>query len=215
MARIFIIRHGKTKWNIEGRLQGAENDSPLLENNVKDCKELAEYLSKYDFAKIYSSPLKRAVDTAEMVVSHFEESKKVEINEAFREVGFGKWEGMTKSELKSRDGDLFKRFAARKYGAEFEELGMEDFTIAGKRFADGIKKCFEELGEDENALIFSHGAIIHLGIKTLTGNMNMTGVDNLSSTIIKPTADGRYLIESYNQTAYIKDRTGFTQSVSM
>ena len=91
MARIFIIRHGKTKWNTEGRLQGAENDSPLLENNVKDCKELAEYLSKYDFAKIYSSPLKRAVDTAEMVVSHFEESKKVEINEAFREVGFGKW----------------------------------------------------------------------------------------------------------------------------
>ncbi len=215
MSRIFIVRHGKTKWNTEGRLQGAENDSPLLENNVKDCKELAEYLNKYDFAKVYSSPLKRALDTAEMVTSHFDKKIDVEVSEAFREVGFGEWEGKTKKELLEEDKDLFDRFRARKFGADFEALGMEDFALAGERFADGVKKCFEELAEDENAVIFSHGAIIHLGIKALTGNMNMTGVDNLSSTIIKPSADGRYLIESYNQTAYIKDRTGFTQNVSL
>lgn len=64
MRRLFIIRHGKTQWNLAHRLQGAGADSSLLTNDPQPFQQLAGYLDQYAFAAAYTSPLTRAYDTA-------------------------------------------------------------------------------------------------------------------------------------------------------
>jgi broad specificity phosphatase PhoE len=66
MGNIYIIRHGRTEWNINGRLQGRLN-SPLLEASIPVIKAIAAFLSDKQIEKVYTSPLKRSVETAQMI----------------------------------------------------------------------------------------------------------------------------------------------------
>src|SRR3712207_5744364 len=66
--KLYFVRHGKTLWNLEGRFQGANGDSPLLESSKDDLRQLARELRDISFDAIYSSDLKRAADTASVIV---------------------------------------------------------------------------------------------------------------------------------------------------
>ena len=65
-VKLFLIRHGQTIWNVEGRYQGSK-DTELTSVGVRQAKLAAKYLSKVNFSKIYSSPLKRALSTANII----------------------------------------------------------------------------------------------------------------------------------------------------
>ncbi|WP_054677275.1 histidine phosphatase family protein [Lacticaseibacillus sharpeae] len=69
MQRIFIIRHGKTEWNLAKRLQGAGADSPLRTDYAQQYADLARYLNQYSYAAAYSSPLLRARQTGEIILA--------------------------------------------------------------------------------------------------------------------------------------------------
>lgn len=56
--KLYFVRHGKTLWNLEGRFQGANGDSPLLESSKDDLRQLARELWDISFDAIYSSDLK-------------------------------------------------------------------------------------------------------------------------------------------------------------
>lgn len=56
--KLYFVRHGKTLWNLEGRFQGANGDSPLLESSKDDLRQLARELQDISFDAIYSSDLK-------------------------------------------------------------------------------------------------------------------------------------------------------------
>ncbi|HGA1572744.1 TPA: histidine phosphatase family protein, partial [Streptococcus agalactiae] len=47
--KFYLVRHGKTQWNLEGRFQGANGDSPLLEEAIEELEELGQYLSSIHF----------------------------------------------------------------------------------------------------------------------------------------------------------------------
>ena len=47
--KLYFVRHGKTEWNLEGRLQGAKGDSPLLKESIEQVRELGHYLSDTHF----------------------------------------------------------------------------------------------------------------------------------------------------------------------
>ena len=53
--KLYFVRHGKTEWNLEGRLQGAKGDSPLLKESVEQVRELGHYLSDTHFDLVFSS----------------------------------------------------------------------------------------------------------------------------------------------------------------
>ncbi len=63
--KLYFIRHGKTKWNLESRYQGAGGDSELLPESFNEIKDLAQFLNKTTFSHAYASPIKRARVTAE------------------------------------------------------------------------------------------------------------------------------------------------------
>ena len=62
--RIYLIRHGQTDWNIQGKIQGS-HDIPLNETGLRQAKLLAAGMESRPVKKIFSSTLKRAMATAE------------------------------------------------------------------------------------------------------------------------------------------------------
>lgn len=89
--RLYLIRHGETVWNTEGRLQG-KADIELNENGIRLAKVTGEAMKDIHFDLAITSPLKRARQTAELVLGE----RKVPILEDSRieEITFGVWEGL-------------------------------------------------------------------------------------------------------------------------
>ena len=89
--KLYIIRHGETPWNAEGRLQG-QTDIPLNENGIRLAKITGEALKDVPFDLAISSPLKRARQTADLVLA----GRKIPVLEDARieELSFGSWEGL-------------------------------------------------------------------------------------------------------------------------
>ena len=76
MTDIYLVRHGESEWNREGRIQGQFN-SPLTEFGVAQAKAISSFLSdhlSYDQIQIYSSPLGRAQQTAEIIAEGINQS---------------------------------------------------------------------------------------------------------------------------------------------
>ena len=88
--KFYIIRHGQTNWNKEGRIQG-KTDIELNEEGIKQAEEAKRILKDYPIDMIVSSTLKRARKTAEII----NEAKNVPImfDKALEERGFGDFEG--------------------------------------------------------------------------------------------------------------------------
>lgn len=66
---IYIVRHGQTDWNLEGRTQG-HSDIPLNVTGINQAKIIKEKLKDIEFDKVFSSPLKRAYETASIITNN-------------------------------------------------------------------------------------------------------------------------------------------------
>ena len=98
---IFLIRHGQTQFNREGRLQG-RLDSELTQLGVEQARRMGRILRDFveDPAawRIASSPLRRAQHTAEIVREETGLGRPIELDERIAEVSGGEWEGLTRDE---------------------------------------------------------------------------------------------------------------------
>src|SRR5687768_8927226 len=96
VLRLYLVRHGVTVWNTEGRLQG-QTDTPLAPEGIEQAHKLAARLSLEKVDAVWSSDLQRAYKTAEIIaMSH---GLEVTVSPVLREAGFGLWEGLTESEI--------------------------------------------------------------------------------------------------------------------
>ena len=124
MTTILLARHGETDWNREGRFQG-HADPPLNATGRAQAAELAKRLERTAIGAVYSSPLKRALETAG-VVAAAHGLQAVEL-EALREVDVGSWEGLTRAEIESRFPEQFARWLDYDQGWEdgesYEQMG--------------------------------------------------------------------------------------------
>ena len=96
---IVLVRHGETDWNRERRYQG-HADTPLNEAGRAQAAELADTLRGEGLGTVYTSPLRRASETAAIVAARLELD--VRPLEALREIHVGDWEGLTVDEVKQR-----------------------------------------------------------------------------------------------------------------
>ncbi len=107
--RIILARHGETNWNKEGRIQGL-SDLELNDTGRTQAEELAKALQKEKVAIIYSSPLKRARDTAQ-AINQFHNVELLS-HDGLREIDAGEVDGLTYAELQTYYGDFFKKWMA-------------------------------------------------------------------------------------------------------
>ncbi|MGQ9569112.1 MAG: histidine phosphatase family protein [Anaerolineae bacterium] len=103
-TQVILIRHGQTDWNVEPRFRGLA-DIPLNEAGVAQAEALARRLASEPIAAIYTSPLRRALHTAEIIARPH--GLPVEKVPAFTSADYGEWEGMLVSEVARQHPDLF------------------------------------------------------------------------------------------------------------
>lgn len=153
--KLIFIRHGQTDWNIQGRIQGSY-DSELNDTGIKQAMNLSEKLLSlnYKFSKIYSSPQKRALKTAE-ILSKSSNIDYVSVND-LQEMNMGKWEGLSWKEVEEnypneyREWHLNRRYTKTPDGESYEDMLQ--------RVLKSIDKIIDENNED--VVIVSHSAVI-------------------------------------------------------
>jgi broad specificity phosphatase PhoE len=104
MTKLFLVRHGETKWNREGKYTG-QTDIPLNKTGKKQAKNAARYLASIQPDVIFSSDLVRALETAQII----NQLVKIPIktDDRLREINQGDWEGMHIDEIKGKFHGLF------------------------------------------------------------------------------------------------------------
>ena len=95
--KLILVRHGETYWNDERRVQGGDSDIELNDTGLEQARKLAAFLENEPITAILSSPLQRAIATAEVIASHHR--LPVEVDQGLRELKVGELEGMSVSNL--------------------------------------------------------------------------------------------------------------------
>lgn len=152
--KIFITRHAQTIWNLDKRMQGCQ-DSPLTQKGIANAKKLGKSLENIDFDLIYCSPLKRAVDSANYIRG--DKNTNIILDENFKEMNYGKWEGMTVNEINEKYSLEYHNFINNP--EKFTPLGGESYDSVINRVKKGLFNIIKK-HEGENILIVTHTAII-------------------------------------------------------
>lgn len=153
---IYIVRHGETLWNREKRLQGSA-DIALSSYGRELAIETGKQLSDISFDRVFSSPLKRAYETACLIRPM--QAEEIITDDRLRELNFGVYEGRTMQELKEDPAGYFQYFfdAPEKYRAPEQGESLETLCL---RAADFLTTAIEPLAAVCNRImIVAHGAI--------------------------------------------------------
>lgn len=151
MGSIIFLRHGQAKNNTERILAGRTPGVPLTEEGVEQSEKAAKFLEEMNISTIYSSPIERAKNTAEIVGKHI--SIDVKIDDRLIELDMGKFTGKPYDEIFSSHGNVFMKF----YRGELEiaHNGVETFEQVKKRIRDMVDHVIDN-HPDENVVLVTH-----------------------------------------------------------
>lgn len=201
MTRIYLVRHGETTWNAEGRWQGTL-DIPLGEVGHQQAQALAKHLKDRPIAAIYSSDLSRARDTAEPLSRA--KGLEIQTDARLRELDFGVFQGLTHDEIRA------------KYPEEERELFVDylDFVLPEGESRRAVQARVYEMWQEvvrrhpnSEVVVMSHGGPVRLLLLKLFDDqverMLKVPLPNVSVTTI--TAEGDKLeLEGLGETTHLK-----------
>ena len=153
--KLILVRHGETYWNEERRVQGGGSDTELSDIGVNQVRKLAAFLKNESITAIISSPLQRAIRTAEAIASYHQLS--VEIDAGLEELGVGELEGVSLSSLST----TFSQFLMRWWQGDGSERlpGGESLIELQKRAWLAIEHLLAR-HEDGAIVVVSHYFVI-------------------------------------------------------
>jgi len=106
MTRIVLVRHGQTEWNRFERFRGRA-DVPLDADGLAQAEATAARIEReYQVAAVYSSPLSRALRTAEAIARRF--SLGVQTHAGLLDIDYGAWQGLTPDDVRQRQPELLE-----------------------------------------------------------------------------------------------------------
>ncbi|AOR24701.1 histidine phosphatase family protein [Clostridium taeniosporum] len=152
MMTLFLTRHGETEWNIDRKLQGSQ-DSPLTERGLRQARSLRDRLKNEKIDVIYSSPTKRALDTAKIIAEA--NNTPIVTCDEFKEIGFGEYEGKYIKDLPIIGEN---NFLEEMFCGNHEIKGTNGETLLDvKNRSFKMLESILEKESDKNILIVTHG----------------------------------------------------------
>ena len=198
---IYLVRHGQTKWNKGGVFRG-HKDIPLDNKGFKQAKQVAEYLKNKQIKKIFSSPLSRATQTAEVIAN--KTGVNIEIKENFIDLNFGKWEGHEIDWVANNDPHNYHLYKNEPEKAIFPD--GESLTNCLERSYRAFYNLVEEYQDD--IIIVTHRVIIKLlliGVLGLSLNAFwQLHIDTCSTTELTQKSM-HFVIRKMNNTCHLDD----------
>ncbi len=200
MIQIILVRHGETEWNVKGVFRG-RIDIELNETGIKQAQLLVEYLSNLKIDAIYSSPLKRAVKTAEMIASYHK--LPVEITPGLIDFNYGEWQGLPRQEVKDKYKELYAEWIKNPH--RVKTPSGETLDDVRKRAMDMVNDVIAKY-EDTVALV-SHRVVNKVLICALLGLDNShfwnIKLDTCGTTTFAYENE-RFILIKHNDTSYLK-----------
>lgn len=138
---LYILRHGQTDYNLMGKFQG-QVDILLNEEGINQAKETAKELSTIQFNKVFSSPLKRAIQTAE-----FATKAEIIIDNRIIERSFGLLEG---------------KESVTDYEEKIEEYQIETIENLKQRVYSFLDEILQKYYYCDNILIATHACVARM-----------------------------------------------------
>jgi len=163
LSRLLLVRHGNTKGNSAERLWG-HTDIELSALGIKQAERLRDRLAAEKIDAIYTSELRRASATAEIIASRHQ--TKVTICPELKEINFGQVEGLTFQEISHLYPELARAWPTRDLTFQFP--GGESVGDLNNRVVKFLKRL-EKHAPEETILIVAHSGILRLLICHLLG----------------------------------------------
>jgi broad specificity phosphatase PhoE len=161
--RLFVVRHGVTDWARERRFAGWR-DIPLSEAGRRQCEAVAQALEPTAPAGVWASPLERARVSAEIIAKPHRLG--VTLEPAFREMGFGQWEGLTREEVAARFPREWETW--RTAPERFTAPGGEALAAVAERVARALDEL-RAAHEGGPALLVTHAVVSRLLVLAALG----------------------------------------------
>ena len=152
---ICVVRHGETDWNITGVLQGSL-DVPINERGRVQACELAQAFTDSGFACVYTSPLIRALETAEIIAALLRLPPPSR-HDGLKERNFGIIQGIPKAELAELNPSLLEHIVKRNPDTRFEQ--GESMDDCATRVLDGVRDIARQR-PGERVLAVTHGWVM-------------------------------------------------------
>ena len=199
MTEIIIARHGQTEWNV-GEVFRGRIDIALDETGVKQAELLAEYLSGREIDAIYSSPLKRALKTAEAIARHH--NIEVEVVPGLIDFNFGKWQGLPHEEVKEKYKELYAEWTQNPHQVKMPD--GESLNDVRKRAVGVVDEVIAR--HKDTAVLVAHRVVNKVLICALLGLDNSHFWDIKQDTCGITTfvyENGRFILAEHNNTSYL------------
>ena len=195
-----LLRHGQTPMSVQKRYAG-RTDAPLTDTGVRQAVAAAKRLAPAGIAAIVTSPLQRAVRTAEEVAAAT--GVPVLADDGFRETDFGAWEGLTFAEVRERWPSEVTRWLA---DPDVAPPGGESFAAVSERVTAAMHRVLAGR-EGQTVLVVSHVT----PIKTLVAAALLAPppalyrmhLDVAALCVIDWYPDGPAVLRSFNDTAHL------------
>ena len=155
MALLVLIRHGQSTWNKENRFTGWI-DVPLSEEGIKEAKKVAKKIKHISFDVSYTSVLKRAIQTLQIILKENNWKIEVKKDKALNERMYGDLQGKNKDEIKKIYGE--KQFLLWRRSYDVAPPNGESLKDTAARVIPYFKKyILKDLKKNKNVLIVAHG----------------------------------------------------------
>jgi len=201
MTKLILARHGETVWNIEKIYRG-RTDVNLDEVGIKQAELLGKYLSNWELEAIYSSPLRRALDTAD-IIAHYQRIG-VHIVEGLIDFDYGEWQSLPEQEVK------------RLYPALLNEWHHNPHNVVmpgGESLEDVSKRAIEVVNDvlskyQGSVVLVSHRVVNKVLICSLLGldNSYFWNIkQDVGGITIFNYVDGRFVLTRHNDASHLRE----------
>ena len=162
MRYIYLMRHANPGYAEDPRRCLGNTDVCISDYGEKKIKQSREFIHRFDWKKVYTSPMKRCIQTGECLGIKKDE---MEIRRNLREMEAGIWENLTFTEIKERYPELYE--ARGQQIGTFAVEGAESFEQAGERF----EKCIDAIRKEteKDMLVIAHAGVIRAFLCRMTG----------------------------------------------
>lgn len=198
-TKLILWRHGQTDWNLDNKFQG-QADIELNTLGQRQAQISASQLREMNPSAIYSSPLKRAQQTAAKLAMLT--AQQVVVVDDLVEVNVGSWAGLTFDEVAAQDAEFVR---ARDAGEDYRFSPQGETSSEAGRRAAGALRDIAARHPGQTVVIVSHGLAIRMAIAELLGwdfrtAKGLLGLRNAAWAVVEAGEAG-FKLRAYNQGA--------------
>lgn len=196
---MLLLRHGQTPLSVEKRFSGV-GDRPLTEIGLAQAGAAARRLRGCSAVAVVASPLRRAVQTADLVAAEI--GVAVTVDEGLRETDFGDWEGYTFAEVQQRWPDQLSAWLA---SPDVAPPAGESFADTARRVRQARDRVLAAYG-GHTVVVVSHvtpiKTLVRLALEAPSGTLYRMHLDLVSISEIDWYADGPAVVRRLNDTCH-------------